>query len=374
MSSSIKFLNKMYKEGKISSKKLLENGDDNFVKSITNEDPIKDPFVKGYYQILQEVSYKCNAHCSYCMNRGLDYSIQESPIEDFIAFYDKIIQKGATIRLQITGGEPVQPNVIERTNALVKYAQTHDEVRLLQINTNGYWEIPDEWACSKLLIQFSLDGDAKYIEKITGLNGLYERLLANFDKCDRLGIKYQTKTVINPDNEKFVEPIVQLISKHNMIPKMQWTLPVGGAVEANEKDDLLTMLDKTKYYEDLYNESQRGGCRGCIGYCFRVYKQVYEEDPVIPMVITPSGQIGLCAFLATEYMTDYTIYNFDVNKPYRFVQHLRNTLGDRTCSFPKGFKKFYNSLTEEEKNKIDYFVTEKDNSNGNLTLKDFYNL
>lgn len=377
--ASLNFLKNMYSEGRITNKELIDTQNDSLINSVTGGETLEDPFIHGYYQILQEISYRCSGQCPYCMNRGLDYSETEAPVEDYIAFYDKIIAQGGTIRLQITGGEPLQPGVIERTSKLVKYAQEHDEVVMLQINSNGNWEIPDDWACDKLLMQFSMDGDKEYVENITKIDGLYDNLIANFEKCHKLGIKFQTKTVINPDNEKFVPDIVKIVNQYGMIAKMQWTLPVGGASNENEKNDLLTMLQKTKEYENKYNiegQVKEGGVRGCIGYCFRVYKQVDEENPVIPMLITPCGKIGLCAFLATKYMPEgFTIYDFDLINPYtKFIKYLRDTLKDVTCSFPNGFINFYNSLTDKEKESIEYFINEPDYGNGGITLKEFYNL
>ena len=71
----------------------------------------------------------------------------------------------------------------------------------------------------------------------------------------------------------------------------------------------------------------------------------------------------------------FTIYDFDLINPYtKFIKYLRDTLKDVTCSFPNGFINFYNSLTNEEKKSIEYFINEPDYGNGGITLKEFYNL
>ena len=81
------------------------------------------------------------------MNKGLDYSIKEAPVEDYIAFYKKIIDNGGIIRLKITGGEPLQPDVRERTIKLVQFALNNiQHFSLIWINSNGNWPIPIEWA------------------------------------------------------------------------------------------------------------------------------------------------------------------------------------------------------------------------------------
>lgn len=374
--ASLNFLKNMYSDGRITNKELIDTKNDSLISSVTDGATLEDPFIHGYYQILQEISYRCSGQCPYCMNKGLDYSESEVPVEDYIAFYDKIIAQGGTIRLQITGGEPLQPDVIERTSKLVKYAQEHDEIVMLQINSNGNWEIPDDWACDKLLMQFSMDGDKEYVEKITGITGIYENLIKNFEKCKKLGITFQTRTVINEGNEQYLEDIIKITNSYNMIAKMQWALPVGGASNENTKEGLLKMLEKTKKYSEKYNVKNGNAVRSCLGYCSRVYKQIDEINPLIPMLITPCGKIGLCAFLATKYMPDeFTIYNFDLINPYKkFIKYLRDTVNDVTCTFPNGFLNFYKDLTEEEKEKIDWFINEPDPENGGITPKEFYNL
>ena len=167
-------------------KSNLEIFNNEFVNDdIISEKILEDSLIKGEFRITQEISYKCSAQCPYCMNRGLDFSQPEAPIEDFIKFYDKLIEKGARIKLKITGGEPTQPNVIERTNKIIKYAIDNESIFAIHINTNGYWPIPKEWKSEKLIIQFSLDGDKETMISNTGYKDIYERLFANFDFCKR---------------------------------------------------------------------------------------------------------------------------------------------------------------------------------------------
>lgn len=374
--ATLNFLKKMYTANRISEKDLLDTQNETIINKISDTE-IKDPLVDGYYQILQEISYKCSGQCPYCMNKGLDYSEEEAPVEDYIAFYDKIIAQGGTIRLQITGGEPLQPGVIERTNKLVEYAQQHEEIRVIQINSNGNWEIPDAWACEKLLMQFSLDGDKEYVENTTQISGIYENIINNFQKCKTLGIRFQTRTVINDENEKYVPDIVTLANSYGMIAKMEWTLPVGGADTENTKEGLIKMIKKNQKYEVTYNnqENVQGEVRNCIGHCFRVYQDI-DTHNIVPMLITPCGKIGLCAFLATKYMPEnFSIYNFDLKHPYTtFVKYLKNTLNDCTCSFPNGFLNFYNSLTDGEKEDIDFYINQPDAGTDGASLKELYNL
>ena len=69
--------------------------------------PVTDKYPFKYIKILQSVSYRCSAKCPYCMNAGWDYAKNEKPVEDYIAFYQKIIDYGYRIRLEFTGGEPL---------------------------------------------------------------------------------------------------------------------------------------------------------------------------------------------------------------------------------------------------------------------------
>ena len=320
-----------------------------------------DLLMKGNFKILQEISYKCTGQCPYCMNKELDLNEKEVPIEDYIAFYQKIINNGGNIiELRITGGEPLQPNVIERTKQLVDYALKNDKYfSLIWINSNGNWPIPKEWANKeKIIIQFSLDGDKEYIEKTTKIPNLYEHLMKNFDFCKQNNIKFRIRSVISKENEKFIPFLKQISKKYKVLVNLNWALPVGGAKDNYSNDEYVEIINKAYNFKMENGDNPLIDSRLIIGKCPKIASTDYFR-----LMITPSGKLGLCPLTATFFKfkdinteEELSIYNFDFTKLYALKDKIIDDIQDKTCGFPNGFLKFWNSLTIEQKNKLHNYI------------------
>ena len=114
---SFEFLQKVKNFENININSAIWNDDNKTLQLLEQEK--KD--IKWKIKILQEISYKCEGKCPYCMNRGLNYQVEELPIKNYINFYKHLIQDGHTIcELRLTGGEPLlYPHLIE----LIKYTR-----------------------------------------------------------------------------------------------------------------------------------------------------------------------------------------------------------------------------------------------------------
>ncbi len=322
--------------------------------------PCQDPYLTKEFRIFQEISYKCTGQCPYCMNKGLDLNEKEVPVEDYITFYQKIIDNGGSIRLKITGGEPLQPNVIERTKQLVDYALKNDKhFSLVWINSNGNWPIPEEWANKeKIIIQFSLDGDKEYIEKTTKISNLYEHLIKNFDFCKENNIKFRIRSVISKENEKFIPFLKQISKKYKVLVNLNWALPVGGAKDNYSNDEYIEIINKAYNFKMENGDNPLIDSRLIIGKCPKIASTDYFR-----LMITPSGKLGLCPLTATFFKfkdinteEELSIYNFDFTKLYALKDKIIDDMQDKSCGFPNGFLNFWNSLTIEQKNKLHNYI------------------
>lgn len=332
---------------------------------------IEDPYKRGEFRIFQEISYKCTGQCSYCMNKGLDYAIKESPVEDFIDFYQKIINNGGSIRLKITGGEPLQPNVRERTIKLVNFALNNIEhFSLIWINSNGNWPIPIEWANQpKLIIQFSLDGPAEYVEKETKIQNLYKNLINNFNYCINNNINFRIRSVITKENEQYIPFLKEIAHKYKKLVNLNWALPVGGMKNSYDIDEYISIINKVMDFRKTNGEDPYFDARLIIGKCPKIHSEKYFR-----LLINPDGKLGLCPLLNTVYnIKDKTIYNLDFNELFELKNQIIKEVSDKTCGFPNGFLNFWNQLNYEQKYKLKDYINENFEENF-PTLKIAYNL
>ena len=320
------------------------------------------------FHILQEISYKCSANCPYCMNKGLDYSEPELPVEEYINFYEKLIKENnAKIKLKISGGEPTQPNVIHRTNQLMEYAIKNPNIYAIQINTNGYWPIPIEWKSDKVKIQFSLDGEPEYMEQTTGLKNIYNHILENIQFCKNNEISCHIRSVIFNNDLKIIPFLKKISEQLNILVMINLAAPVGGAKDCNEKEQLLSNIKTLMEFKQKH-ETPLCKMRFLIGRCPKVFTHNNFN-----MVITPSGRIGLCAFLQTVLndKINLTIYSF--NNAAQHKIEIGTILKDKTCCYPNGFLNFWNSLNIDEKKSLIQYLTYESDSDI-LNIKDFYSL
>ena len=329
-----------------------------------------DLLMKGNFKILQEISYKCTGQCPYCMNKELNLNEKEVPVKDYIAFYQKIIDNGGSIiELRITGGEPLQPNVIERTKQLVNYALNEPKIKKIQINSNGNWSIPEEWANKeKIIIQFSLDGDKDTINNNFGSNDLFDNLINNLNYCKYNNINFKFRCVIN--SEKDIEHILKILEKYKKLAIISWALPINSEYEKISKEEYIKRIKMTIEYEDYFQKNNINAMmRIFVGYCDQNLQPYYTN-----FMITPSGKIGPCAYLASRIQTNLSIYNFPFNDIYSFRKIINKIQKDLTCDFPNGFLKFWNSLTEKEKKELEFYINTPHRAYNMPSLKKYYNL
>lgn len=304
-----------------------------------------------HIKIIQAVSYTCNCRCDYCMNHGIKNNSKEVLVKDLIHFYNWLFNNSQcdSIDFTITGGEPFHPNVIQKTTGLLEFLYSVPTIQKVRINTNGYYVLPEICKNSKTLIQFSLDGKRDYCDAISHKKGLFDKVLENMAYCRKNNILYQTRTVVTDENLKDIDFVAELAEKYRHIAYIQTAKPVGGSKEKAVQDEYFKCFIRTesmkKRYRKLHNVKIVDLVLNC-GY--------FSSEPpdTIALLVNPYGQIGACAFLATEFMSPYNIYNFHSIGLNEYKKLLVKMLGNKTCSFPNGFDKFLNNLSNDQKKQL----------------------
>ena len=336
--------------------------------------PFEKKYPFKYIKILQSVSYRCSAKCPYCMNAGWDYAKNEKPVEDYIAFYQKIIDYGYRIRLEFTGGEPLQPDVIDRTIKLMDYAFSQDAIYEIRLNTNGAWPIPESWSNNpKLMLSISLDGNAELMEQETQIPGIFDKVIKSFDFCKEHNIKFRIRAVMTDETEKFYTYLIDIAKKYDVVLNIGYAYPVGRACDTYKNiNEKLQILEKYRMIREKQKELNY--------YKIQLYTPVAKchkrlNPNILKILITPDGNIGLCAFLMTKYQHKYyNIYNLNPNDFPKLREDFINDLQDRTCFFPEGFLTFWNSLTEEQKEQLNWYINDPVDKDILPSTKEYYQL
>lgn len=160
-----------------------------------------------------DVTYRCNAHCSYCTNWTTDYP--NLPLDRIAVLVDRVKRLG-TFQMSLSGGEPLMRKDIVDIVALVKGAGMR-----CSLVTNG--SISREDLYQALMeagidaIAFSLDGATKESHERFRHGTSFERLIRSISTCMRLKeengyrTRISTNTVLTNANVDEIPGIAALV-------------------------------------------------------------------------------------------------------------------------------------------------------------------
>lgn len=300
------------------------------------------------YNIAQVISLICNGHCNYCMcgNELLmsDKDKKEVDIDDLIDFY-RMLDSDEVMQVKITGGETFHPLVVDRTQKLVEYLlyERKGPLDSIQINSNGYFKIPDFCKHPAVKIQFSLDGDKDYQNKTCGIP-VFDRVIANIKHCQKSGINCYIMSVITNGNLKNIENLIEATKYLNGVEiKSQYVAPVGFGKEMHGE----TMLG-------LRTVEEANKRWGFVRPYHTICPHTFTDNRNKTFCIKANGAITQCPILQ-QFETKYNIYNITKEEIESGV--LKNELnfmfGMKSCCFPNGFYEYYNSLDDSEKEEFE---------------------
>ncbi len=170
------------------------------------------------------VSKKCNLILPilpFVLAGDIDISKESSMFE--VIDYLKIINDriGAIENVKITGGEPLHPDVIEKTRHIVKYLlnpelnQNINYLQDIQINTNGTHNWND-LGCEVLpTFQVSLDGYEDYHDSIRGI-GTYNKAVSFIENLISRGYRVNIMSVFTEYNEKVMSHLISFAQEKNI--------------------------------------------------------------------------------------------------------------------------------------------------------------
>lgn len=275
-------------------------------------------------KITQIISMVCNCSCPYCMcGKKLSRTIpdEEVSLKSLIDFYDKI-DSNEELNIKITGGEPTHHLIIDKTVGLIEYLSENKNLKSVQLNTNGYFEIPDSLLNNKLVhFQFSLDGNKEYQNSITGVD-IYDKLISNIDKVINNGSDAHIMCVVTDDNLKYLSDVKDIARKHHIDIRMQYVAPVGKGTKYAASDDYVK--DKIDKLNEKY------ACRHFIDVC----EQKTGTDDV-KFTIDNTGNIVNCPYMQ-RLKTEMTIFNTSPDEKDKIKIILKETLKGRTCRSIEG--------------------------------------
>lgn len=170
----------------------------------------------GYSAPLEvgwDVTYRCNAHCSYCTNWTTDYP--NMPLEKVQVLVDRVKALG-TFQMSLSGGEPLMRKDIVDIVKMVKGAGMR-----CSLVTNG--SISKEAIFKGLMdagidsITFSLDGSTKESHERFRHGTDFDRLLNSIRICVQLvkthgyATRLSTNTVLTNANIDEIPKIAELV-------------------------------------------------------------------------------------------------------------------------------------------------------------------
>lgn len=348
--------------------------------------------------ITQIITMKCMGHCNYCMYGSKLNLKPDVDLDDLLDYYRQI--KDMLI-VKITGGEPLQPNTVDRTLKFIRgikeicledylydpsmppppippgpYSPVPPSGRLMhyQLNTNGAWGVPQEIIDDELAhIQISCDGPKWYMEQNYG-HPYWEQFFKTLES-----VKGRMNTwlmmVITDETEQFIPYVRDLAFKFRIEFRSQWAAPVDKGANFGKTQKYIEyekMCHKYGLFDKFTDENGEEKeypsihIRALIPYCpkdpcrqLEEYEEIKargEEWPPerlweLRYCITAEGKIVNCPILS-QFETGLDIYNTKPTEGYKIIKALEEKVGDRTCIFPEGFCNYWNNTTEEEKETI----------------------
>ena len=162
------------------------------------------------YQVSYEINNICNLNCLHCCNRSFSSSDEGLPPKKIFALVDDLKKIGAK-NIYLTGGEPTLYPYFER---VIRYI--HSQGIELILATNGLNITPRLSAIKKYVSQdvgvfVSLDGLDKTHDRLRGVDGAFERVIASIKLLVKNEIRTRISTVVWSENVKELEPLILLV-------------------------------------------------------------------------------------------------------------------------------------------------------------------
>ncbi len=305
------------------------------------------------WDIAQIITMHCVGKCPYCMYGSKLNTINEVPLEDLLAFYKQIPSE---IKVKITGGEPLQPDNLERTLSFIRQLKQHCKLTAYQVNTNGAWGIPDvlltDPTCT---IQVSCDGPAEYQNACFGQE-YFDRLIETLSLFKHSAAAGTLMMVVTNATRQYIDYCAQLAHSNNMLFKSQWVSPVDIACKQPTTERFTTMAQIQRRY---------GNVRMPVVFC----GHRHSTPGRVALSITADGQIVNCPIMSA-IKTGLTIYNCTPQQPEKIITGINIAMADKTCQYPMGIRQAILAMPAKQLQSFSKYVTAHDKED----LKNVFNI
>lgn len=295
------------------------------------------------WDIAQIITMQCIGKCPYCMYGSKLNAVNEVPVADLLTFYKQISDE---LRIKITGGEPLQPNNIERTMSFISGLKQNNKLIDYQVNTNGAWGVPAELLADPMCdIQVSCDGPAEYQNACYGQE-YFEVLLNTLSLFKTSAARGHLMMVVTAETKKYVDYCAQLAHSNNMEFRTQWVSPVDMAAQQSRENCFITMAQIQRRY---------AGARRPAVFCGH---RLSTPDEMY-LCITATGEIVNCPIMSGVH-TGLSIYNCSPAEPQRIITGINKAMQDRTCQYPNGFGSSLLTLNAAQRKALSKAVPNED--------------
>jgi len=203
--------------------------------------------------LIHFVTSRCNANCPHCFisinqNNKINNDLTLEEIEKITQSFSSDI-----FNVNLTGGEPFLRDDLSQ---IVKLYRKNAEVKSFLIATNGFFveriieaikTILYENKDIKLTISLSLDQIGDKYDKLRGLKGLYNRVIALYKQLSVLDPKrlsVQTNLTIQQDNHEDVEYILDHLIFAEKIRNFNATL-----IRGDSKNKMASAINYDNYFK-----------------------------------------------------------------------------------------------------------------------------
>lgn len=245
----------------INKNNILNFWDSSFINTSSDNEFInaEDEYalsVKGWSNVVFEMTYRCSEKCIHCYNIGSTHyendidrrgDRNELTLEEFISVIDQLVEQGL-FKVCITGGDPFSKSIIWE---VLEYLYSKEIA--VEIYTNGIAIVNQVDKLAKLyprIIGMTLySGEEEVHDKITRTKGSFKKTISTFHNLSNLAIPLQLKCCVFKTNIDTYRQVYELAKEFCAIPQIE--INIRNSIDGNRYvSEHLRLNDEE--YENLF--------------------------------------------------------------------------------------------------------------------------
>jgi len=295
-------------------------------------------FRPGVKYLVLRVTNRCNASCSFCLNRY--YQSDPGPVQGelSVAEYERIAAHlPGLVLLNLSGGEPYLRNDLAGIAAAFI---RHAGVRLVSSPTNG--SFPEQTAdfAARILadhkgvllkVGISIDAIGEEHEKIRGITGGYAKALETARRLQELKKRYanlmvHAVTTVSAANVHCLDPVMDEVASLGLFdghffalvrghgPEMRLTAEEF-ALYQQASSRLLKEKNEANLLKDMFFKAIIKAMRGETEGSYLGRRNTFTCSAGEKLVnITEQGELCICELLENSSLGNLRQYDYDVGR------------------------------------------------------------